>query len=175
MLSRLIPMARHACAFSVVISPGLASMVISMESSCTILNHFKQLCTILSIIPLSTVLGVPPPMYRVCTGSDTSCWRICPSASKASTYCACFSRWVVEKKSQYLQRLLQNGICMYIPATICCLPYSSAATIPFANGWIISISLMVYPLVMAAMPHPSAGLHMMILRSPYASPVCPMG
>ena len=24
--------------------------------------------------------------------------------------------WVVEKKSQYLQRLLQNGICIYIPA-----------------------------------------------------------
>ena len=34
-------------------------------------------------------------------------------------YVSRFSSWVVEKKSQYLQRLLQNGICIYIPAIDC--------------------------------------------------------
>jgi hypothetical protein len=42
--------------------------------------------------------------------------RSCISMSSACTYCDCFSRCVVEKKSQYLHRLLQNGICIYIPA-----------------------------------------------------------
>ena len=115
MLSRLIPSSRHARAFSGVISPGLASRVISCFSPvafCLIVSSIVCRCSTCS------VLGVPPPIYMV----DMGKWvldmgrRSCISVSNASTYCACFSMWVVEKKSQYLQRLLQNGICMYMPA-----------------------------------------------------------
>jgi hypothetical protein len=37
----------------------------------------------------------------------------------ASTYDSCFFNCVEEKKSQYLQRLLQKGICIYMPAIDC--------------------------------------------------------
>lgn len=115
MLRRLMPSSRHARAFSGVISPGLASRVISCFSPFAfrlIVSNIVCKCSTCS------VLGVPPPIYIV----DMGYWlldmgrRSCISASNASTYCVCFSIWVVEKKSQYLQRLLQNGIWIYIPA-----------------------------------------------------------
>ena len=165
MLRRLMPIARHACAFSRVISPGLASMVISCGRWSVHVPRMAWRMRARAVV--SKVLGVPPPIYIVCMGSDNWCWRICHSARTASTYCACFCRWVVEKKSQYLQRLLQNGICMYMPAISSNGCYWSASMIPFAKGLRISSSgLRMYPLVMAAMPHPSAGLQMMMLRRP---------
>ncbi|MBR6034530.1 MAG: hypothetical protein IKP39_00560, partial [Paludibacteraceae bacterium] len=55
-------------------------------------------------------LGVPPPMYIVRTGSPASFLRAAISVSTASVYASRRSKRVVEKKSQYKQRFLQNGI-----------------------------------------------------------------
>ena len=56
MLNRLMPIARHAVAFSSVISPGLASMVNSC--GCNTEQHAIILCK----SELSNTLGVPPPI-----------------------------------------------------------------------------------------------------------------
>ena len=119
-LKRLIPISRHARTVSSVISPGLASNVISISLplNCRCGAPSFKLSTIACRCCTCSVLGVPPPIYIV----DIGYWlldmgsRSCISMSSACTYCDCFSKCVVEKKSQYLHRLLQNGICIYIPA-----------------------------------------------------------
>ena len=121
-LKRLIPICCQARTFSAVKSPGFASRVIS--SIVVVSVDEKIACSSFCKLSIGNRLGVPPPMYIVrivfLSLSANHCFlRFSHSLMTAFMYACCLSNCVVEKKSQYLQRLLQKGICIYIPDIEC--------------------------------------------------------
>ena len=72
----------------------------------------------IQVLVLSTD-GVPPPIYIVLTGSSFRYffrWLI--SRINADMYSSSLLSRIVEKKSQYIHRDLQKGICTYMPAML---------------------------------------------------------